>query len=59
MVCCCSNPGCRINGCMQMRRLQEHYSPSWPVYAAPQLPIDLEALRQIVREEIEKAISKQ
>ncbi len=57
IACCCSNPGCHINGCMQVQRLQEQYGQrTWPVYPTYQpVPPTLDQIREIIREEVQRA----
>jgi hypothetical protein len=60
-VCCCSNPGCRVNGCMQMGNVQRRYEPvTWPVYqSTPGWVSDVEFWRQFIREEVQRAVDQE
>lgn len=67
MVCCCSNPACVVNGCMQANALRKEFSqqapnkcPEIPTTVFPPKQSDLteEDVRRIFREEISRVLSE-
>ena len=65
-ACGCSNPGCRIHGCMLARgpqtgcaQIPPTTTVKWPLPLShePQRNPEAEWVRQIVREEIERALA--
>lgn len=56
-VCCCADPACRVRGCAVARLTRQPVDEGAPVRFAPPaqfFPLDEEAVRRIVREELER-----
>ena len=67
MVCCCSNPACMVNGCMQAKSLREEFSQQAPstcpeiptiVFPPKQSGLTEEDVRRIIRDEITKVLTE-
>lgn len=61
-VCCCASPDCMANGCAIGRRDSVQQMGAYPGYfyqpAGHPLSVDIDALREMVREEIRRALKE-